>query len=141
MTSTLSRSVGTQALLSRILERFHMGLQRIDLEGKWLSRFIDRQNSRWLRLAPKVCKGALALAREAGADVVICGHTHHAAQSEHDRIQYFNSGCWTGWHAPTFITVSEAGPQLHEFTGGELSSDDDLLQHDEEYFLRESGAA
>jgi UDP-2,3-diacylglucosamine pyrophosphatase LpxH len=102
------------AALSAIGEFLHIQIQRFDSERKVFTRFLDRQNSKWLHLSPKVATGAMAHAKLRGAQVVFCGHTHHAMQAEEDGVRYFNTGCWTG-DAPTYITVGQAGVQLHTY--------------------------
>ncbi|MGB6383894.1 MAG: UDP-2,3-diacylglucosamine diphosphatase [Terriglobales bacterium] len=100
----------------------YMQLQKWDSKNKALTRFLDRLNTRWLRLSPKVADGALAHARHHQAARIFCGHTHAAMQksdSEHG-IEYFNCGAWIDAH-PTYITVGEEGVQIHEYVG---SSDD-----------------
>jgi UDP-2,3-diacylglucosamine pyrophosphatase LpxH len=103
------------AALSAIGEFLHIQIQRFDSERKVFTRFLDRQNSKWLHLSPKVAAGAMAHARFRGAEVVFCGHTHHATQAEQDGVRYFNTGCWTG-DAPTYITVGHAGVQVHTYS-------------------------
>jgi UDP-2,3-diacylglucosamine pyrophosphatase LpxH len=102
------------AALSSFGEWIYMSLQKLDSKSKLISRFLDRQNSKWMRLSPKVAAGALALAKLRGADVVFCGHTHMAMQAERKGIRYFNSGCWTT-EDPTYITVDELGVQIHDY--------------------------
>jgi UDP-2,3-diacylglucosamine pyrophosphatase LpxH len=106
--------LGGNAALSAVGEWIYMHLQKLDSKSKLISRFLDRQNSKWMRLSPKVAAGALQLANLRGADVVFCGHTHMAMQAERKGIRYFNSGCWTT-EDPTYITVDELGVRLHDY--------------------------
>jgi len=106
------RFLVNNAALSAVGEFVYMHLQKVDSRRKSLSRFLDRQNTKWLRLSAKVAKGALDLAKARGADVVFCGHTHRAMQSDKDGISYFNSGCWTT-EDPTYITVNHSGVEIH----------------------------
>lgn len=92
----------------------YLWLQKLDLKGNPLARFLDRLNTRWLRMSSKVAAGAIAYAREKGADRIFCGHTHAAMQLERDGVAYFNSGSWIDAH-PTYITVSEEGVEIHEY--------------------------
>jgi UDP-2,3-diacylglucosamine pyrophosphatase LpxH len=103
------------AVLSRAGEWIFLHMQSVDSKRKVLSRFLDRQNSRWLRLSPKVAAGAIALAKHRRADVVFCGHTHEPCCIERDGVSYYNSGCWTTSRVPTFVTISEAGISIREF--------------------------
>lgn len=94
----------------------YMQLQKWDSKNKTLTRFLDRLNTRWLRLSPKVADGALAHARHHHADRIFCGHTHAALhkRDEAHGIDYFNCGAWIDAH-PTYITVGEEGVQIHEY--------------------------
>ncbi len=109
----------------------YLQLQKWDSKNKTLTRFLDRLNTRWLRLSPKVAAGALAHARHCQAARIFCGHTH-AAMHKHERgTDYFNCGSWIDEH-PTYITVGEEGVQIHEYVerpddrhpGGERSAAD-----------------
>ena len=102
------------AALSAAGEWVYMHLQKLDSKSKLISRFLDRQNSKWMHLSPKVAAGALALASQRGVDAVFCGHTHMAMQAERKGIRYFNSGCWTT-EDPTYITVDELGVRIHDY--------------------------
>jgi UDP-2,3-diacylglucosamine pyrophosphatase LpxH len=98
----------------------YLQLQKYDSKNKTLTRFLDRLNTRWLRLSPKVAAGALEHARHHRAARIFCGHTH-AALHKHDAerdIDYFNCGAWIDAR-PTFITVGEGGVQIHEYVEGD----------------------
>src|SRR5690349_11401901 len=56
----------------------YLQLQKLDSRRKHLARFLDRLNTRWLRLSSKVTSGAISRARLLGAERVFCGHTHEA---------------------------------------------------------------
>src|SRR5215470_3960348 len=62
----------------------YLQLQKIDSKNKTLTRFLDRLNTSWLRMSPKVCEGALAHARRHGASRIFCGHTHAAMCKSQD---------------------------------------------------------
>jgi UDP-2,3-diacylglucosamine pyrophosphatase LpxH len=89
-------------------------LQRLDLKGKPVARFIDRINTRWLRLSHKVASGALFHARLHNADRIFCGHTHEAMHQDKDSIQYYNAGGWVDDRL-TYITIDKAGVLIHEY--------------------------
>ena len=95
---------------------FYLQLQKLDTKNKALTRFLDRLNTQWLRLSSKVAAGALAHARHHKAQRIFCGHTHAALQRSEHGVDYFNSGSWIDEH-PTYITVSEEGVRIHEYTG------------------------
>jgi UDP-2,3-diacylglucosamine pyrophosphatase LpxH len=102
------------AFLSRFGALIYLHLQKLDNEKKRFVRSLDGLNTRWLRLSAKVSEGALAHARQRGADRVFCGHTHVAMQKELGGITYFNSGCWVSARA-TYITVGAEGVRIHEY--------------------------
>ena len=106
----------------------YMQLQKWDSKNKTLTRFLDRLNTRWLRLSPKVAEGALAHARHHQAARIFCGHTHaalHQRDSQHE-IDYYNCGAWIDAR-PTYITVGERGVEIHEFVEHEdVERSDDL---------------
>jgi len=91
----------------------YLQLQKWDSKSKWLTRFLDRLNTRWLRMSPKVAAGALAHARQHKAARIFCGHTHAALHWSEQGIDYYNSGSWVDSH-PTYITVGERGVEIHE---------------------------
>jgi UDP-2,3-diacylglucosamine pyrophosphatase LpxH len=111
------------AALSALGEFLHVQIQKFDSEGKRLTKFLDRQNAKWLRLSPKVAAGALAHARARGANVVFCGHTHEAMEAEEDGIRYFNAGCWTN-DDPTYIAVNQSGVQIRRYWEESAAADD-----------------
>jgi UDP-2,3-diacylglucosamine pyrophosphatase LpxH len=92
----------------------YLQLQKWDSKNKTLTRFLDRLNTRWLRLSPKVAEGALAHARHHQAARIFCGHTHAAMHKHEDGIDYFNCGGWIDTH-PTYITGGESGVEIHEY--------------------------
>jgi UDP-2,3-diacylglucosamine pyrophosphatase LpxH len=92
----------------------YLQLQKWDTKSKMLTRFLDRLNTRWLRLSTKVAAGALAHARHHQAARIFCGHTHAALHRHEDGIDYYNSGSWID-DRPKYITVGEEGVQIHEY--------------------------
>jgi len=100
--------------LSSVGTSFYLWLQKLDLKGKPLARLIDRLNTRWLRLSPKVASGALAHARQHGANRIFCGHTHQALHVEQDGVHYYNSGGWVDSRL-TYLTIDEEGVRIHEY--------------------------
>jgi UDP-2,3-diacylglucosamine pyrophosphatase LpxH len=108
------RFVINNLFLSRIGEFIYLHLQKIDHKNKAFVRFLDRLNTRWLRLSDKVTEGALAYAQHCNAQRVFCGHTHEAMQVVQDGIQYYNCGSWVDSRC-TYITVGEEGVKLHDY--------------------------
>jgi UDP-2,3-diacylglucosamine pyrophosphatase LpxH len=116
----------------------YLQLQKWDSKNKIFTRFLDRLNTRWLRLSPKVATGALAYAKRHHAARIFCGHTHAAMQQSEDGAEYFNSGSWIDAR-PTFITVGEDGVKIHEYVDrvdGALS--DDLRNSEKSHDIHDS---
>jgi predicted phosphodiesterase len=105
-------------------------LQKLDLKGKPIARLIDRLNTRWLRMSPKVAAGALNYARHHGADRIFCGHTHEALHQEQDGVQYYNSGGWVDSRL-TYLTIDEQGVEIHDYHEHE-HGEHDHDKHDHE---------
>ena len=113
--------------LSRLGTSLYLQLQKLDFKSKPIARLIDRLNTRWLRMSPRVAAGALAYARRRGAGRVFCGHTHEAAHVAQDGIHYYNCGGWVDSRL-TYLTVDEQGVQIHEYDeqqSGERADDRD----------------
>jgi UDP-2,3-diacylglucosamine pyrophosphatase LpxH len=100
--------------LSELGTSLYLMLQKLDFKSKPIVRLIDRMNTRWLRLSPKVSEGALRYARQHNADRIFCGHTHQAVHVEDDGIHYYNAGGWVDSRL-TYLTVDEQGVQIHEY--------------------------
>lgn len=100
--------------LSRLGTSLYLQLQKLDFKSKPIARLIDRLNTRWLRMSPKVSSGALTYARHHGADRIFCGHTHEAMHFAEDGIHYYNSGGWVDSRL-TYLTIDEHGVQIHDY--------------------------
>lgn len=100
--------------LSRWGTSLYLQLQKLDFRRKPLTRLIDRLNTRWLRMSPKVAAGALAHARQHDAERIFCGHTHEALHTEQDGIDYYNAGGWVDSRL-TYLTIDEEGVRIHEY--------------------------
>lgn len=100
--------------LSRLVTSLFLQLQKLDLKGNPVARWIDRLNTRWLRMSPKVASGAMTYAEEHGADRIFCGHTHQAIHMERDGVEYYNSGGWVDSRL-TYLTIGEEGVKIHDF--------------------------
>ena len=92
----------------------YLWLQKLDSKSKVVTRFLDRLNTRWLRMSPKVAAGAVAYARLHKAARIFCGHTHAALHRQEQGVDYYNSGSWID-DPPTYITVGERGVTIHEY--------------------------
>jgi UDP-2,3-diacylglucosamine pyrophosphatase LpxH len=110
------RFVINNYLLSRLGEFFYLHIQKLDLKDKTFARYLDRLNTRWLRLSTKVAAGALDYAKKAHAARIFCGHTHVALQREQDGVSYYNSGSWIDSRC-TYIGIDSEGVRIDEYTG------------------------
>jgi len=69
------RLVANNLHLNYLGTLLYLQLQKLDLKTKPIARFIDRLNTRWLRMSRKVASGALFHARLHKAQRIFCGHT------------------------------------------------------------------
>ena len=102
--------------LSRFGERLFCQIQKLEGGSKPVSRWIDRVNSRWLRMESRVAEGALLWARAARVERIFCGHTHVAGHINRNGVDYYNSGSWIDSN-PTYITVAEEGVEIRKYDG------------------------
>src|SRR6185503_14551917 len=107
------RFISKNYVLSRFGEALFLWIQKVDARRKTFSRYLDKLNTRWLRLSDKVARGAVAFASHHGADHVFCGHTHVPMAAQRDGVRYFNSGSWIGEQC-SYITVGESGIEIHQ---------------------------
>ncbi|HWR16868.1 MAG TPA: UDP-2,3-diacylglucosamine diphosphatase [Terriglobales bacterium] len=96
---------------------YHDVIQKLDRPSKCVSRFVDRLNTRFSRMSPRIMSGALAYAKAGNINRVFCGHTHVAVQAHVDGIAYYNTGSWIDARA-TYVTVGEEGVNICEYSGG-----------------------
>lgn len=106
--------VKNHLLMNGLANSVYLWIQKLNSKGVKIARCMDRLNTRWQRLTPKVARGALAYARSRGASVVFCGHTHDAVSIRKNGISYYNAGAWTH-RRPTYIKVVEREATLHEY--------------------------
>lgn len=98
-------------------------LQKIDSKNKRFARYLDRLNTRWLRLSAQVAQGALSHAKKGGAERIFCGHTHVPLALERDGVEYYNSGAWVDLRC-TYVTISLEGVKIHEYVPGTTDNRD-----------------
>ena len=100
--------------LSRIGQFIYLQLQKIDSRNQRFARYLDRLNTRWLRLSAQVAEGALSYAKQGKAERIFCGHTHFPMHATRDGVEYYNTGAWVDMRC-TYITVSQEGVAIHEY--------------------------
>lgn len=109
--------------LSRFGQLLFLWLQKIDSRNKRFARYLDRLNTRWLRLSAQVAQGALSYAKQGKAGRIFCGHTHVPLKMERDGVEYYNSGAWVDRRC-TYITVDVEGVRIHEYQPTRLDDRD-----------------
>src|SRR5215472_3548607 len=92
----------------------YLWLQKIDSKSKRFARYLDRLNTRWLRLSAQVASGALSYAKTGKAERIFCGHTHVPLEMERDGVEYYNSGAWVGERC-TYVAIDPEGVAIHEY--------------------------
>lgn len=117
------RFVSSNYLISRIGVEIYRTMQKMDSKNQFVTRHLDRFNTKWLRLTEKVASGALEYARNGSIDRVFCGHTHAADSRTRNGVQYFNTGAWVDV-TPTYITVAEDGVKIHNYENQEGAADE-----------------
>jgi len=101
-------------LLSKIGQLIYLQLQKIDSRNKKFARYLDRLNTRSLRLSEQVANGALSYAKPGKAERIFCGHTHAPLARVRDGVEYYNSGAWVDQRC-TYVTVGTEGVDIHEY--------------------------
>jgi UDP-2,3-diacylglucosamine pyrophosphatase LpxH len=108
-----SFAVGNE-FLSKVGNFIFLHLQKFDTKNKRFARYLDRLNTRWLRLSEQVAQGALSYAKPGKTERIFCGHTHATLARERDGVEYYNTGAWVDQRC-TYITVGLEGVQIHDY--------------------------
>jgi UDP-2,3-diacylglucosamine pyrophosphatase LpxH len=125
--------------LTHFGQLIYLWLQKIDSKHKRFARYLDRLNTRWLRLSAQVGQGALSYAKQGKAERIFCGHTHVPLQMKQDGVEYYNSGAWVDLRC-TYITVGQEGVAIHEYVP-ESSDDRDTSEERVETIAETAGVA
>ncbi len=115
------RFVSHNRVISTFLSGVHLGLQKFAFGKRRVIGFLERFDSRWLRLSAKVAAGALAHGRSRDAQRIFCGHTHEALTLQKDGVEYYNTGSWTQDNA-TYVAVDPQGVRVCEYRDPEEDS-------------------
>jgi UDP-2,3-diacylglucosamine pyrophosphatase LpxH len=108
--------IKNHALISGLANNLHLSIQKLSSKGQIVAQFIDRLNTQWQRLTPKVAKGALDYALLRGASRIFCGHTHQTTTLASKGVTYYNAGSWTN-SRPSYITIQEREVMINEYFG------------------------
>jgi len=101
-------------LVDELATRLYVRLQKLDRGRRHFSRMLDKLDTRWQRLTPRVAKGALDYAGSRGASRVFCGHTHEAITMARNGIRYYNTGSWTN-SRPTYVAIKGEVIHIQEY--------------------------
>lgn len=116
--------------MNGLASSFYLLIQKLSSKGVFVARLLDRLNTCWQRLTPKVASRALAYAESRGATRVFCGHTHEAVTAVHNGVSYYNTGSWTNGRC-TYVTI----------LGQEVLINDHIGRIDNRYTCEERGEA
>ena len=108
------RFVSRNRVLSTFLASIHLGLQKFAFGKKGIVAFLERFDTAWLRLSPKVAAGAFAHGKSKNVQRVFCGHTHEALTLHRDGVEYYNTGSWTQDSA-TYVAIDHQGAHICEY--------------------------
>jgi UDP-2,3-diacylglucosamine pyrophosphatase LpxH len=111
-------------IVSNVADWFYLRMQRI---SRRLAVSAKRSSKTFLRCAERVRLEATEYGRAKGADVVVCGHTHHAEigpETDPGAPVYVNTGCWTDHHCH-YLTVQDGLLRLEEVNADELLSEEE----------------
>ncbi len=101
-------------LISDIADYFYRFFISIDPVKMRIGRWLKRNTKVFIRNTQMVRSRAIQYAQHKNADLIICGHTHHAEDTTEDGIRYLNSGSWTD--SPShFIGFSGGQAQVVRF--------------------------
>ncbi|MFA5780626.1 MAG: metallophosphoesterase family protein, partial [Elusimicrobiota bacterium] len=102
-------------VISKTMNASYRALQKIDGGKRRASRFVKKQYKFWLRLSPRVIKGAVKHAIDRKAQVIICGHTHQHMDKTVKGIRYINIGSWTD-SPSSFVVFGKDGIKIELFS-------------------------
>jgi len=103
--------------MNGLASHLYLFIQKLSSKGKLVAQLLDRLNTCWQRLTPKVANGAMAYARSRGASRIFCGHTHEAFTLVQDGISYYNTGSWANSRC-TYITILGREVSVNEYVKG-----------------------
>lgn len=102
--------------ISLLAGSIYIAVQTREGNNRRLSRWLKQKSKKWLKVCQRVERLAVEQARKAGADFILCGHTHYydaALANPDERIRYINTGCWTDYPC-TLTAIDRKG--LKQYT-------------------------
>ncbi len=107
------RFITDHPMLTIIADFFYLCMQRM---SRRLATNAKRSSKTFLRCVERVRTQAIEFGKTRGADIVVCGHTHHAEDLPTltaGSPSYYNTGCWTDHHCH-YLTVKDGIVRLEE---------------------------
>jgi UDP-2,3-diacylglucosamine pyrophosphatase LpxH len=92
----------------------YQALQSFGPKAYPLCLYLKDNSKHYARAINIVAEGAAKYAAKKGADVIFCGHTHHAEHKKIGDIDYYNSGTMQS-NLGSCITLGEDGFRIHVF--------------------------
>lgn len=100
-------------LLTKLADKIYRIIQKID-KSFYLAKLAKRSSKTFLRATQQVKDKAIVYAKKNHHDVIICGHTHIATTCLEQKVEYFNSGCWTE-SACNYISIKDGELKINLF--------------------------
>ena len=98
-------------MLTYFADGIYWLMQKID-KSHSLAVYAKKNSKTFLRNSDRIKKEAVKYAKENGADIICCGHTHFPETTLVDGIWYCNSGCWTDTPC-SYLTIIEGAVHLN----------------------------
>jgi UDP-2,3-diacylglucosamine pyrophosphatase LpxH len=98
-------------MLTAFADGIYWLMQKIDRTHS-LAVYAKKNSKTFLRNSDRIKKEAVKYAKENGADIILCGHTHFPETTLVDGIWYGNSGCWTDKQC-SYLTVYQGAVHLN----------------------------
>jgi UDP-2,3-diacylglucosamine pyrophosphatase LpxH len=92
----------------------YQALQSFGPKTTPLCLYLKNNSKHYARAINIVAQGAARYAEKKGADVIFCGHTHHAEHKRIENIEYYNSGTMQS-AIVSCISLGEQGFRIHIF--------------------------
>lgn len=101
------RFISKDLVISKLASMLYDLVKKHSKNQMVFSHWMMENNRSWLRLSDEVATKAIKYAKRRKVSVVFCGHTHVARQLKVDKVNYYNSGCWT--ETPSHLITIKGG--------------------------------
>jgi len=110
-------------IFTKIADHCYRWLQRLDRyynTGFYYSTLVKRSSKTFLRCSEQICERAKQYCLSKKCNIVCCGHTHLEMKSISEKVEYYNSGCWTE-SSCTYISINQGIIKLNNYTQSQCS--------------------